>query len=131
MSSRLGHWGRIAIGAAALLLGGYMLADGIRALAVGDYFTPGSGEHAGELGPWSGLVASVGVDPRSTGMKVAFVAFGAAWLAGLVAFVRRVPRAARFLAVLGLATIWYLPFGTLLGLLVAVLARRTETRAEA
>ena len=128
MRSRVGRWSRIAIGAAALLLGGYMLLDGVRALVAGDYFTPSSGEHAGQLGPWSGLVAWAGIDPRGTGMKLVFVALGVAWLAGLVAFARRTPWAGRVLSVLGLATIWYLPFGTLLGLLVAVLARRMEVR---
>jgi hypothetical protein len=35
---------------------------------------------AGQLGPWAGLVGRVGIAPESTGMKCAFVVFGALWI---------------------------------------------------
>lgn len=44
---------------------GYMLFDGIHALTIGNYVTPSDGEYAGQLGPWAGLVSSVGIDPNS------------------------------------------------------------------
>jgi len=65
--------------ALCLLQGGYMLLDGVRALVVGAYITPSAGEHAGELGPWARLVALVGIEPESTGMKLVFVGLGVLW----------------------------------------------------
>ena len=55
----------------------YMAFDGVRALVVGSYITPRSGEHAGQLGPWARVVRAVGIPPESTGMKAAFVVLGA------------------------------------------------------
>ena len=49
---------------------GWMLFDGTRALIVGDYVTPASGEYAGQLGPWSNLVKADGIEPLSTLMKL-------------------------------------------------------------
>jgi hypothetical protein len=43
-----------------LLLGSWLLLDGIRAIVVGDYFTPNNGPHAGQLGPWSKIVSNLG-----------------------------------------------------------------------
>ncbi len=40
---------------------GYMAFDGSRALLVGTYITPQSGPFAGQLGPWSSLVANLGI----------------------------------------------------------------------
>lgn len=49
-------WSRWVLVALCSVQGGYMVLDGARALAVGSYITPGSGEHAGRLGPWARLV---------------------------------------------------------------------------
>jgi hypothetical protein len=121
-------WTRLLIATIALMVGGFMLVDGTRALTVGDYFTPREGPYAGQLGPWAGLVSAIGVDPRGAPMKVAFVAFGTAWLAALAAFLRGRPSGTRALAVVAVATLWYLPVGTalsaLLLLLLVVSARR-------
>ncbi len=35
-----------------ILTASYMLVDGTRALIVGDYITPSTGEYAGQLEPW-------------------------------------------------------------------------------
>jgi hypothetical protein len=64
-----------------VLLGGWMTFDGGRALVTGDYITPRTGSHAGQLGPWARLVRIVRIEPRSTLMKTIFVVLGAAWLA--------------------------------------------------
>jgi hypothetical protein len=103
-----------------LLQGGYMLVDGARALVVGAYITPGSGEHAGQLGPWAWLVSLVGVEPESTGMKLVFVVLGGLWLvtgAGVAVGAGWSWTAGITLAV---ATLWYLVPGTVIS--VAVLA---------
>jgi hypothetical protein len=58
---------RWAVVVLAVLEAGWMVFDGARALVVGDYVTPSSGEYAGKLGPWAGLASALGVEPRSTG----------------------------------------------------------------
>jgi putative Mn2+ efflux pump MntP len=108
------------------VVGGFMVFDGLRALAVGDYLTPSSGRYAGQLGPWSRLVDLAGVDPRSLGMKVTFVAVGTTHLVGAVgvAFFSY-SWIGLVAAVLGL---WYLPFGMLGDLIVLVLIATTSLR---
>ena len=97
----------------ALQQAGWMAYDGGRALAVGDYVTPSSGPYAGQLGPWSKLVAQVGIEPRSTLMKSIFLGTGVVWLGVLVAYVLRRRRAGVAMLLMAGATLWYLPFGTL------------------
>lgn len=111
----------------ALIEAGWMVFDGTRALTVGDYVTPSEGEHAGQLGPWASVVSAVGIEPRSTGMKIAFVAFGSLWLIATVLFVLRVPGAVWGMLAAAVLSLWYLPVGTVLsfsqiGLLVYYLA---------
>jgi hypothetical protein len=94
----------------------------------GDFVTPRSGEHAGELGPWSHIPRAFGVDPRSTGVKIFFLAFGLLYLAALVAFLLRRPGARPVLVACAAVALLYLPLGTLasagaLGLLFALRPR--------
>jgi hypothetical protein len=109
---------RMVVVLLAVLLGGWMTFDGVRALTVGDYVTPSSGPYAGDLGPWAGVVQALGVAPRAMGMKVAFVALGIAWLVAAFLYLRRRRRAESALAALAVALLWYLPVGTVLALLV-------------
>ncbi len=111
-------WGVVVLGA---LQGGYMLLDGARALVVGSYITPGSGEHAGELGPWARLVAAVGIPPESTGMKAAFVVLGLLWLVVTVGIATAAPWSWPAGLILAVATLWYLVPGTLISVAVALL----------
>ncbi len=103
------------------LQGGYMLLDGARALVVGSYITPGSGEHAGELGPWARLVAAVGIPPESTGMRAAFVVLGLLWLVVSVGVAAAAPWSWPAGLILAVATLWYLVPGTLISVAVALL----------
>lgn len=119
---------RRVVVALLVVVGGYMVFDGVRALTVGDYLTPSSGEYAGQLGPWSGLVDAVGIPPRSTPMKVAFVVFGAFHL-GAAAHLARSPVAGRRTALLAaLSGLWYLPFGTAADAIAALLLTTTARR---
>jgi len=98
-----------------------MVLDGARALAMGSYITPSSGEHAGRLGPWARLVKAGGIPPESVGMKVAFVLLGLLWLGlGL-----GVATGSSWAWVAGLAiavgTLWYLVPGTVISLAVVLL----------
>jgi hypothetical protein len=105
---------RIFIVFLALCEGGYMLVDGLVALATGSYLTPGG---RGELGPWAALVSAAHVDPASRTMHAVFVAFGAAYFGCIAAYLARLRWAGAALAALAAATLWYLPVGTLLSLL--------------
>jgi len=107
---------RAAVILLALIEGVWMAFDGTRALTVGDYVTPSSGAHAGELGPWRYVVESVGIEPRSTLMKIVFVAFGLAWLIIAGAMLRRAPWAVNATLVAAVLTLWYVPVGTAFGL---------------
>ena len=96
----------------ALFEAGWMTYDGSRALIVGDYVTPREGPHAGQLGPWKHVVSAVGIEPRSPGMKAFFVAYGIIWLIVIVAFIKRVSWASTGMLMAAVASLWYLPIGT-------------------
>jgi hypothetical protein len=112
---------RVTIIILALIEGLWMGFDGTRALTVGDYVTPRSGARAGELGPWHYVVGSVGIAPRSTLMKITFVAFGLAWLIVAGALARGVPWAVNAALIGAVLTLWYLPVGTAFGVIEIVL----------
>jgi hypothetical protein len=105
----------------AILLGGWLAFDGARALIVGDYVTPESGEYAGRLGPWAGVVSAVGLEPRSTGVKVIHLVLGLAWLVAALCYAYGVRGARDGLLACAVLSLWYLPFGTILGVLLIVL----------
>ena len=97
----------------ALLVGGWMIFNGIHVLTTGKYFGPE------KPGPWSGLVAAIGLDPFRLG--VPFIALGVLWLLFLVAMLLH-QSWARYAALLtAILTLWFLPVGTILSLLYIVL----------
>lgn len=104
----------IALVIAAVLEYGWLAFDGSRALIVGDYVTPSSGAHAGELGPWAIVVSAVGIDPRSTVVKSAHVVMGLGGLVSAAAFVSGVAWGRIAAVVSAGLCLCYLPFGTLL-----------------
>lgn len=113
----------------ALLEAGWLAFDGSRALIVGDYVTPRSGPHAGQLGLWSKLVAAAGIEPRSRLMKGIHVGLGIAWLAVAVAYAVGESWAWSGMLVCAVLGLWYLPVGTVLSLaqivLLLMIHRRT------
>jgi len=68
--------GVAALVALIALEAGWLAFDGAHAILTGDYVTPSTGPHAGQLGPWAALARAIGVDPRSTGMNAFFLAYG-------------------------------------------------------
>jgi len=100
---------------------GWMLFDGTRALIVGDYVTPASGEYAGQLGPWSNLVKAVGIEPRSTLMKLIFVGYGLTALAIAACFVFGMPWARAAMIVVCILGLWFLPIGTVVNAVALIL----------
>lgn len=123
------HWLGWVVALLALVEGGWLAFDGGHALATGDYVTPSSGPHAGQLGPWSKLVSAVGIEPRSTLMKTIHVGLGAIWVVVLVCFVMRLPWAWAGMLACAVAGLWYLPFGTLLSVIQIVLLLLPPLRA--
>ncbi len=122
------HWTRWLLAGLVVLNAGWMVFDGTRALVVGDYVTPRSGTHAGQLGPWSRVAEAVGIPPRSTLMKSIFVAYGAVFLIVTAAFLARAPWAGGAMIVVAILGLWHLPFGTLINLLVIVLVLAIRER---
>lgn len=110
-----------------VITGGWMLFDGVRALITGDFVTPQRGAYAGRLGPWARVVTAVGLEPRSTGVKLAFALYGLAYLAALGALLLHVPGAWVAVLILAVAGLWYLPFGTLTNLAVIALLLLSPT----
>ena len=122
-------WLRWVAAALAASEAGWMLFDGVRALLVGDYVTPRSGEHAGRLGPWTHAVSAVGIEPRSTAMKLVFVVYGAVWLAVVVAFAARQPWAWAAMLALAVGSLWYLVVGTAASAIVIAVLLLPAVRA--
>jgi len=110
------NWVRLALVALGLVEGAWMTFDGTRALTVGDYVTPSSGARAGQLGPWSHVVTAVGILPRSTTMKMIFVVYGLSWLIIALGLAFRSGWALPAMLIAALATLWYLPVGTIFGI---------------
>ena len=109
------HWSGWIVVGLALFVGGWFAFEGGRALLVGDYITPKSGQRAGQLGPWSKVVSAVGIEPCSTLMKSIFLAYGVLWLAVIVCFILKLQWAWWAMLLAAAGSLWYLPFGTLLG----------------
>lgn len=112
---------RFLITALAAVQGGYMIVDGTRAIVVGSYITPSSGQHAGQLGPWASLVESLGVSPNMLGVKLAFVVLGLAWLTAGIALAIPLSWAWTTMLVVAVATVWYAIPGTVISITVLAL----------
>lgn len=107
--------------ACAILVAGWFTVDGAIALLKGDYVTPKSGRFAGQLGPWSRVVRGVGIEPRSTAMKSIFLIYGLIWLTIITCFLLGIHGSWTGMVIAAVLSLWYLPFGTLLGLVQIVL----------
>ena len=107
------HWLRWVVILLALFEAGWMAFDGTRAFIVGDYITPASGQHRGQLGPWTKTVRAVGIEPRSFLMKGIFVLYGAAWLLIILCYSLDFPWARRAMLLAAVGSLWYLWAGTI------------------
>lgn len=121
---------RIVIILLTLLNAGYMAFDGARALILGDYLRPQSGEYAGQLGPWATLVGSIGIDPMSTAMKSTFLLLGIYGLIAIAAFAFNPRRSWKLLFAFSTLTLWNLMFGTISSTLALVLLLVWKRKSE-
>jgi hypothetical protein len=115
------HWTGWIVIVLVIFNAGWMLFDGTRALIAGDYVTPSTGDRAGRLGPWARVVSAVGLNPRSTPVKLVFVVYGAAALILAACFALRLAWAWWGLLAAAALGLWYLPVGTAINVAVLVL----------
>ncbi len=94
----------------AVLNGGYMLADGIYVLLKGKYIGPE------KPGPWALLFQKLGIDVFKLGPI--FIVFGILWLILIYAIWTSQQWAFAYGVAISILTLWYLPFGTLISLVV-------------
>ena len=107
----------------ALLVGGWMIFDGIHVLRTGKYFGPE------KTGPWSDVVASIGIDPFRLGIP--FIALGALWLLFLSAMLLHQSWAWYAALLTAILTLWYLPVGTVLSLIYILLLFALRSKLQA
>jgi hypothetical protein len=98
----------------SLINGLWMLADGIYVLVNGKYIGPE------KPGPWASLISLAGVDVFKLGPV--FVLFGVAWLLFAGSMFADASWARTFGIVLSVLTLWYLPFGTLISIVILAIA---------
>ncbi len=122
------HWLGWIVLTLAFIEGGWLAFDGGRALVVGDYITPSSGPFAGQLGPWSKVVSAVGIEPRSTLMKLIHLGLGLMWLGVMVCFALGISWAWAGMLVCAILGLWYLPLGTVLSALQIMLLLLPQLR---
>jgi hypothetical protein len=104
---------RVATLILALLNGGYMLLDGLYVMTIGKYIGPD------KPGPWANLFYGLKINVFNLGPL--FILFGLLWLS----FAFGVFTGQRWAYTLGIcmavASLWYLPVGTLFSLIILVL----------
>jgi len=97
----------------SLINGLWMLIDGIYVLVNGKYMGPE------KPGPWASLIGLTGIDVFKLGPV--FVIFGIAWLAFAIGLSMDAGWARTLGLIVSVATLWYLPIGTLISIVVFVL----------
>ena len=104
---------KIVVSLIALLVGGLMIFDGIHVLRTGKYFGPE------KPGPWSDVVAYIGLDPFRFGIP--FIVLGVLWVLFLSAMLLHQSWGWYAALLTASLTLWYVPVGTILSLLYIVL----------
>ena len=94
----------------SLINGSWMLVDGIYVLLKGKYIGPE------KPGPWASVLSVTGIDVFKLGPM--FILFGIAWLVFVFGLYSSSGWAYRWGIVLAIASLWYLPFGTVISVLV-------------
>jgi hypothetical protein len=98
----------------ALLVGWWMIFDGVYVLRYGKYFGPD------KPGPWTRLFIAAGVDPFRLGPL--FIVMGTLWLVFRLATLAGKRWGRQGALATAIASLWYLPLGTVLSAIyIAVL----------
>lgn len=101
---------RYVIVALALINGAWMAVDGAYVMMNGKYIGPE------RPGPWAALFGVTGIDVFKLGPL--FVVYGLAWLLFAGSLAAGFGGSRVFGIVLSVLTLWYLPFGTLISIVV-------------
>jgi hypothetical protein len=104
---------KILITILGLLNGGYMLLDGIYVLLKGKYIGPA------KPGPWANIFYKMDVNVFKLGPV--FIAFGIMWLIWIYALWANLSWSYAFGIVCCILTLWYLPVGTLLSIIILLI----------
>jgi len=96
----------------ATLNGAWMIFDGTHVLFTGKYFGPP------EPGPWSKIVAKIGLDPFSLGPL--FIVLGLIWLVAAISILQGSSWGWLLALSVSICTLWYISVGTVLSLLSIV-----------
>ncbi len=104
----------------ALLNGGFMLFDGIHVLLKGKYIGPE------KPGPWANLFYKLNIDVFKLGPL--FICFGLLWLVWLYSLVTQQSWSYTLGVAVCIATLWYLPVGTLFAAIILVLLLFAKTK---
>ncbi len=91
----------------------YMLIDGIYVIINGKYIGPE------KPGPWARLFSTLHIDVFKLGPM--FIGFGLLWFLWVYGLQTGQSWAYLYGIILSLATLWYLPFGTVIALTTAIL----------
>lgn len=111
---------KILISLLGLLNGGYMLADGLFVLLKGKYIGPE------KPGPWANLFYKLNINVFKLGPL--FILFGILWLIWLFALWTNQNWTYTFGLAISILTLWYLPVGTLLSLIILVVLLTAKSK---
>lgn len=111
---------KIAITILGLLNGGYMLIDGVYVILNGKYIGPP------KPGPWANLFYKLNVDVFKLGPL--FIGFGLIWLIFLFGLWTNQSWAHIFGVIISVLTLWYLPVGTIVSIIILVLLMIMKTQ---
>lgn len=96
-----------------LLNGGYMLVDGVFVLLNGKFIGPD------KPGPWANLFYKLNIDVFKLGPV--FILYGLLWLLWVYAIWTNQSWSHIFGVVISFLTLWYLPIGTLISMVLIIL----------
>jgi hypothetical protein len=102
----------------SLLLGGWMLFDGIYVINNGKYYG------SAEPGPWHFIFKFIGINHFDLGPL--FITYGIVWLYLIGFFWSGQGRGLKWLKYMALGTLWYLIPGTLVALVLLLLLKQYE-----
>jgi hypothetical protein len=103
---------KIIIAVLGLIMGGYMLIDGIYVILKGKYIGPE------KPGPWANLFYSFDINVMKLGPV--FIVFGLLWLAWVYALLTHQNGTFVFGITLSVLSLWYLPVGTLISIIILI-----------
>lgn len=111
---------KILISILSLLNGGYMLLDGIFVILKGKYIGPP------KPGPWANIFYKFNVDVFNLGPL--FILFGLLWFVFLFGLWTNQSWTYVFGMTISAITLWYLPVGTIISIIIIVLLMTTKTK---